>query len=132
MNPLSNLLKRNNSPGEAEILNHGIRLAMEFGENWLQPIQNRLAKKFTHLNATELDAYNHICRGAMDSAHSHIYNTLAKLDETSEKIASRELKKNFREYMRNNYTWISGSNLTRLFNQGMYYAWKDGLDKSIV
>ena len=54
-----------------EVFNVGLNLAMEWGEDWLQPIQRRLP------------------------------------------------------IMTARFQWVNTDNLSRLFSQGMYYAWKD-------
>ena len=125
MKLLSSLLKQQNHT-EADILNAGIKFAMEFGANWLQPIQSRLAKKFPELKSTELDSYNTICGEAMHFGHSLIYNGFAKSERLVKKITLRELDDEFKKGMRDKYVWISNSNLNSLLNQGMYYAQKDG------
>ncbi len=48
------------------ILNIALKLTMEFGENWMQPIQNRLSKRFTNLSNQELDNYNDICQKILE------------------------------------------------------------------
>ncbi|MFL5386714.1 MAG: hypothetical protein ACJ8GN_29840 [Longimicrobiaceae bacterium] len=47
-----------------QLLNRGLALAMEFGENCLQPIQARLAKEFPHLTPQGLDQYDALCGAA--------------------------------------------------------------------
>ncbi len=43
-------------PGhDSAILNAGLDLAMEFGEHWLAPIQDRLGALYPALNARDLD-----------------------------------------------------------------------------
>jgi hypothetical protein len=59
-----------------QILNRGLEIAMEFGKNWNQPIQNRLSKKFASLTHDKLDEYNQICRTAMTESHEFLWNTL--------------------------------------------------------
>jgi tRNA isopentenyl-2-thiomethyl-A-37 hydroxylase MiaE len=49
-----------------KILNQGMELAMEFGKNWLMPIQDRLGKKHKRLNREELDHYEKVCRKALE------------------------------------------------------------------
>ena len=47
---------------ETAVLNHGLFLAMEWGENFLQPIQPRLAVQYPQLNARQLDDTNGIAK----------------------------------------------------------------------
>lgn len=131
MKLLSSLFK-SNSLSETDILNAGLSYAMEFGTNLLQPIQNRLSKKFPQLNQAELAYYNDICQDAMRFGHTFIYNRLIDLHTKGEKITSKELKVTFENHIKEKYAWVSSYNFNALFNQGMYYAWKDGLDKSVT
>jgi hypothetical protein len=55
---------------ESKILNCGLHLAMEWGENWLRPIQQRLAKRFPQLTQSELYHYDSECRAAMEFGFS--------------------------------------------------------------
>ena len=111
---------------ETEILNSGLKLAMEFGKNWLQPIQNRLLKKYNFLTTEEVDKYNLICKEVMRNGNAFIYDTLSNLTEKEATIKRRELKNQCDNFILEKYPWISKSNLSRLFNQECYYAGKDG------
>ena len=106
---------------DREILNEGLALAMAFGPDWLQPIQARLAAQHPHLAAAELDAYDAACRGAMDFGYAQAYDRLAAAggDDPAARPA-------FEQAMRARHPWVSAGNLSRLFSQGRYYAWKDG------
>jgi hypothetical protein len=99
-------------PTEAEILNTGLQLAMEFGENWLKPIQQRLFRRYNFLSKEELDKYNLICKTALDDGIRFIQNTLTNLD-------SRQ------QYMRKKYAWINNQGIERVFNQSCYYSWNE-------
>jgi hypothetical protein len=57
---------------DENILNAGLDFAMAFGEDWLQPIQTRLAAHFPSLSRAELDTYNATCREAMFFAHEQV------------------------------------------------------------
>ncbi len=103
-----------------QILNAGLALAMEFGKNWLQPIQSRLAESFPDLSSHELDEYNSICKSAMEFGNQSISIAIIKRE-------GQEL--NYKEWeaaVLNSYPWINRENLAQLFSQAMYYAWKDG------
>src|SRR5690349_17238886 len=102
------------------ILNVGLRLAMEFGEHWLQPIQPRLSKRYPDLSTDELEEYNRICQGAMRLGHDYIY----KFAEENRTEPSAD---DFKTAISSRYPWVNRANLSRLRSQGHYYAWKDGL-----
>ncbi len=51
---------------DEQILNVGLDLALEWGMNWLQPIQERLAARFPPLTPAQLDSYDQLCREVMN------------------------------------------------------------------
>jgi hypothetical protein len=106
---------------DERILNVGLDLAMEFGKNWLQPIQQRLAKKFPKLSPAELDEYERACREAMVFGHAQVPVQWKRADG-QEKTARRL----FDEVVLAAHPWITATNLSHLFSQGCYYAAKDG------
>lgn len=116
-------LSSKNAPLErAEVLNAGLNLAMEWGEQWLQPIQQRLAKRYTGLSVEELDRYNAECQAAMKFGHDLVYLMAERLGADVNMDA-------WRGQVLERYSWINESNLSRLFSQGMYYAYKDGVGR---
>lgn len=90
---------------------------MEFGEYWLQPIQSRLSILCPSLSPTELDAYNHHCGQAMNVGHRTVGEIMTELGGPYEGAQAL-----FTQRMLAKYSWISASNLGRLFSQGCYYA----------
>ena len=128
---LSRFFKKN-IPSEEEILNLGLNYAMEFGSNWLQPIQTRLSKKIPGLTKPEFDRFDQVCRTAMNAGHNFIYEKLSNLYNNQQTIASTQLAMDFKVFMKEKFVWIDDSNLHRLLSQCMYYAWKDGLDKTVT
>lgn len=102
---------------DIEIRNVGLDLAMEWGENWLCPIQDRLSSKYPDLDKEALDRYDRLCRAVMNEGHGLVWDMAeAGLDRVSNDEWKRQIKASF--------PWIDDSNLSRLFSQGMYYAWK--------
>jgi len=101
------------------ILDDGLALAMEWGSNWLQPIQARLRQKYPKFSAAELDAYDSVCRAAMKFGHETVYSLAQKHGKNPE-------YEDFARELRKRYAWASPNNLSQLFSQGMYYLWKDG------
>ncbi len=98
-------------------LNIGLSLAMEFGEQWLEPIQSRLAKQFPDLSFEELNEYNSICKSVMESSNKLVYSIVEK---DGEKIKYKD----WETKILRTYPWIDKKNRSRLFSQGMYYSWK--------
>jgi hypothetical protein len=102
-------------------LNVGLDMAMEFGPNWLKPIQERLGKKFPELNPLELDEYDRICREAMNFGHAQVVP--CERESKGDRHAAFE---RFQTNVLARYAWVSRKNLDHLFSQGWYYAMKDG------
>ena len=100
------------------LLNEGLDIAMEWGKNWLKPIQDRLAVRHPELSQSELNEVNAICQAAMKFGHDFVYNLALK--------AGKDTKKSDLELaMQSRYPWVNAKNIAHLFSQGMYYAWKD-------
>lgn len=99
------------------VKNTGLHLAMEWGPDFLKPIQGRLALRYPELSAAELDEANRICQEAMRFGHSEV-----------EKLAvAHQFNVNKAEFalvMQQAWPWVDASNISGLFNQGMYYAMK--------
>lgn len=130
MNFLKKLIFKE-EPTESDILNSGVLLAMKFGKDWLQPIQERLGRKYKFLSIAELDSYNAICKEVMDSSHRFVYDTLANCEKANTTITNKDLKESHRHYLSTKYSWLTKSSIKYLLNQGMYYARKDGYDQFV-
>ncbi len=101
-----------------DLLNEGLHLAMEWGEDWLQPIQDRLAQRHPALSKEALDEIDAVCQAAMRFGHKTVHDLVL----TSGKDTKRE---DFDPIVLARYPWANSDNLSRLFSQGMYYAWKE-------
>jgi hypothetical protein len=106
---------------EDQILNTGLDMAMEWGEHWLQPIQERLRKRYPRLSQSELDEYNAKCQATMKYGHNEV-SRCWQAAAGNEHAAQEK----FHKQMLDHYPWVSTDNLRRLFSQGCYYAWKNG------
>ena len=106
-------------PGREALLNEGLELAMDWGENWLAPVQERLHRKHPKLQRTELDEVNAACQQAMKLGHDTAYGLVRRKgkDATQDEFTQAVLA---------SYPWVTAANAARLFNQSMYYAWKTG------
>src|SRR6267142_424250 len=60
-------------PARDVLLNDGLELAMDWGEDWLAPIQDRLLQQHAYLRREELDELNATCQDAMKSGHDIAY-----------------------------------------------------------
>ena len=101
------------------VLNDGLALAMDWGENWLAPIQNRLAQQHPQLTRSELDELNATCQAAMRFAQETIHTMVR---QSGEDVSPDQ----FAAVFLAQYPWVNSENRDRMFNQGMYYAWKTG------
>jgi hypothetical protein len=106
-----------NAPKE-EILNYGLKLAMDWGTDWFKPIQERLLARFHFLSNEELDQFNETCQASMSFGHKIVY-------EMAEKDGAETNKEEFKIKFVEKYPWATDENISHLFSQGMYYAWKD-------
>ena len=109
---------RKKEPANEDVLNEAFHFAMAWGKDWLQPVQDRLAKAYPQLSKKELDQYNTLAQEVMKFGHAQVYS-LAELHgkQTSEK--------EFAEILLSKYPWVNKKNISHCFSQGMYYAWKD-------
>jgi hypothetical protein len=103
----------------ATVLNDGLALAMDWGEGWLAPIQDRLRERHPRLTKAELDGFDADCREAMRFGHETVYALVRQSGKNADPAA-------FAASFGARYPWASAQNTTRLFNQGLYYAWKTG------
>jgi hypothetical protein len=103
---------------ENQILNDGLKFALEFGSNWLQPIQSRLAKRYPELTESELDNFNSQCQAAMAAGHEQVYTSF-------EQFGIEAFFELFAASYYQQYPWVNEKNLKRIFSQGMYYAYKN-------
>lgn len=101
---------------ETEILNTALSLTLEWGEDWLQPVQSRLAKHYPQLSTEELDHYNTIVQKAMGFG----WQTIEAFDFMNDTTSSKK----YRAKVLESYSWINEENLSRLYSQSCYYALK--------
>jgi hypothetical protein len=102
------------------ILDAGLVLAMEWGEQWLMPIQTRLAQLHPELDAIELELYNEACGSAMRYGHDLVMEVMLRThnEEEWETLWWTEFREAF--------PWASDDAMRHLYSQGRYYAWKAG------
>lgn len=103
-----------------EILNIGLDFSMEFGKNWLNPINQRLKNKFPDLTSVELEKCNNICKKVNKIANNFIFDNPVKNTTELTFVDFSE----FENFMKQDFDWISKKNLKRLYNQSCYYAYK--------
>lgn len=103
-----------------EILNVALDMSMEFGENWLKPINEGIHKKYPNISSEDLEKLNSICKKVNQFANNYVYENVS--------VINGEIKfVNFDKFKNDillKYNWISKSNLNRLYSQSCYYAMK--------
>ncbi len=102
------------------ILNLGLKLSMEFGENWLLPVSERLSKLNPALTQKELADCNEICKKVNELAHRIVSENPVR---NGTDIQFMDFAK-FKDDVLGRYNWISDENLRRLYSQSCYYALK--------
>jgi len=112
---------------KSAILNLSLDLALAWGPNWAQPIQSRLAAKDDTLSFSDLNEYNDLSQEVLNEGFQFITSRLEGVCDARETIKEKDLKTVFVENMVGKYPWINEEHLKKIFSQGLYYAWKDGL-----
>jgi hypothetical protein len=112
------LFKRKQNNDHDEILNEGLSLAMEWGKNWLQPIQERLQRAHPELSKDELDDLNDKAQAAMRFDYDLVY---ASVERDGKAIGDRD----FAREVKSRYPWVNEKNVRHMYSPGRYYAWKD-------
>ena len=118
MNVLSWLFGKRQPYNTEEILNDGLELSLAFGKNWLQPIQGRLKRYYPALSNQELDYYNEICQNARRTGH-------VKMCDVAGKSAQLMSLGEFTNFLKQEYPWASAKVIKAVYNQGLYYVYKD-------
>jgi hypothetical protein len=126
-----NIFRNSKNISEELILNHGYKLALEFGKDWLQPDNERLRKKYPNLSNKDLVKINAHVERLRSEASEFIYQRLEELTNDRKKISEKDLKIELNDWMINNHPWVSNENVKRTLTQGIYFAWKDGLTECI-
>jgi len=102
------------------LLNVGLNLSMEFGENWLEPINERLSEIYPELTTLELNYCNELCSKINKTAHGFIKNNPKQIGQEFTFIEFIV----FEKFMTDRYEWINHSNLNALYSQSCYYSMK--------
>ena len=98
-----------------ELLNVALDMSLEWGENWLAPIHERIREAYPELSLEDADVLNHWCIEAREYAYA--------LVEEEYPMTLRNEKGTAMDRVQQKYPQIDGKNLSHLYSQGMYYAW---------
>ena len=119
------------SNSREEILNKGLKYSLEFGKNWMRPINERLSRRFPNLTNAELEEFNRICEQTRNSSLNHMSEILQRITDQQNRVKEKEIKSAITEWMRDQFPWVSSSNIKRIHSTGMYFGWKDGLTEFV-
>ncbi|WP_313100714.1 hypothetical protein [Epilithonimonas sp.] len=103
-----------------EILNTALAMSMEFGENWLKPIHERINKKYPNISSEDLDKLNSICKKVNQFANNYVYRGGSVINGEIKFVDYNQFKNDILL----KYNWISEDNLSHLYSQSCYYARK--------
>lgn len=92
-----------------------MNLSLEWGENWLRPVDERLKAIFKSINDDEAKRIDIFIREAREDIFKMVEQHYLK------ELSEEQLKLNLKE----KYSFLNDDNYKRLLSQGMYYAWKD-------
>ena len=98
-----------------ELLNLALDMSLEWGPNWLKPINERILVAHPQLTERDAQTLQLWCVEAREFAFAEVEKWYPLEVENK---AERAL-----ETTRRKYPQIDAHNLAHLFNQGMYYAW---------
>ena len=104
--------------GEEALLNYALHLAQEWGNDWMQPIQQRLGKSFPNLSESDLDRLNNLAQNAMRYCYNLAYDLY-------EKTEGGDFRNEWRVTCLSEFAWIDDKNLNDLLSTGRFYAMKD-------
>jgi len=103
-----------------EMLNTALEMSMEFGENWLKPIHERINKKYPDISSEDLEKLNSLCKKINQFANNYFYENGSVIND---EIKFVDFDK-FKNDILSKYNWISKDNLSHLYSQSCYYARK--------
>lgn len=109
---------------DPEILNKALSLALEFGPDWLKPVQERLSIFFPKLNKTELDQCETTSRKAREDSLKFFNQQLKKIKPASVSDQQQLLAIQTKSDISEKYPWINEENLNHLVSQAFYYSMK--------
>ena len=103
---------------DAAVLNECLGFALQWGNELGQATRRQLATLHPRLADDALAACESLSRKAMLHGHRMFYA------HAGPEHADRD---HWRNAMHADYAWISEDNLGRIYSQGSYFAWREGL-----
>lgn len=99
-----------------KILNKVFNKSLEFGENWLLPIDEIVEKMYPELPAEEKAKIALTVDKSRKKIFDFIYNNYKYNNEENDKA----IKKGARDLIKHFYPWINEKNIKKSINQGFY------------
>ena len=112
--PVNLIHEHNEYEFPVEMMNHALALATEWGENFRQPINERMHLKYPDLTDDEIDRLKKIA----DEAESCI------LSLADDELAGKINESNIVPMAQEKHPWVDEDQLYRIKNIGMYWARK--------
>jgi hypothetical protein len=100
---------------DTQVLKTAMDMALEWGENFHKPIQQRLRTLYPALSQAEADTFDSLCREIRDYAFTQIERAYVNEITGAEATANITAR----------YPLLHADTLARLWSQGQYYAWHD-------
>ena len=100
---------------DKDILNKALSLSLEWGNEWLQPIQNRLMHLAPRLSGNDIEKISEYIIGVRD--------IIFKIYEEHYNPESQTFDSDVVKKVAEKYPWINKNNLSSLDSQAKYYAW---------
>ena len=99
----------------AAIFNAALEMSLEWGENFHEPIQERLRQRFPVVSQEEADELQTVCRELTSYAFEQVEMAYLKKITGAEANASILAR----------YPLVNEDSMGRRWSQGQYYAWHD-------
>lgn len=99
----------------AEILNAALAMSLEWGENWLKNINERIRAAYPQLTSEDAEILNRWCAEVRSFAY--------KVIEVEYHTPPEKLIEPAMPQIKSRYPQLNQENLNHLYSQGMYYAW---------
>lgn len=113
-NKLLKIFQFKKHPAPNKVFNTAVALSLEWGENWLQPINERLLKIYPFLTRDETEELNEKCKQLQHYA----------LELCAKELEGKLTKDKIEIEIKIQYPNLNQKNIRQVIRQGMYYVRK--------
>ena len=99
---------------EEDVFNTAVKFSLEWGNNWLQSIDERIMKKYKFLSEADAEELNKKCQDLQR------FVMALCIKEHNGELSEEELEKQIKKQ----YPQLKQNNINQLIAQGMYYVRK--------